>query len=103
MRRLCGRYRSSYREGSYGLGASRLRTVFGIVLPLRCRAPLRGDTGHGRIVGETAALIFTSGTNVGNVTVDVMKSQRTLAIHMYMLATKGSPTPGRWPLPPVRS
>ena len=82
----------SYREGSYGLGASRLRTVFGIVLPTAVPGILSGVIlAIGRIVGETAALIFTSGTNVGNVTVDVMKSQRTLAIHMYMLANEGLP------------
>lgn len=82
----------SYREGSYGLGASRLRTVFGIVLPTAVPGILSGVIlAIGRIVGETAALIFTSGTNVGKMTVDVMKSQRTLAIHMYMLANEGLP------------
>ena len=53
----------SYREGSFGLGAGRLRTVFRIVLPAAGPGILSGVIlGIGRIVGETAALIFTAGT-----------------------------------------
>ena len=82
-----------YREGSLGLGAGRLRTVFKIVLPTAMPGILSGVIlAIGRIVGETAALIFTSGTNVlKNPTLDLMASQRTLAIHMYMLASEGLP------------
>ncbi|NYB76074.1 phosphate ABC transporter permease PstA [Sedimentibacter hydroxybenzoicus DSM 7310] len=82
-----------YREGSLGLGAGRLRTVFRIVLPTAMPGILSGIIlAIGRIVGETAALIFTSGTNVlKNPTLDLMASQRTLAIHMYMLASEGLP------------
>lgn len=82
-----------YREGSLGLGATRLRTVFSIVLPTATPGILSGVIlAIGRIVGETAALIFTSGTNVlESPTLDLMASQRTLAIHMYMLASEGLP------------
>lgn len=82
-----------YREGSLGLGATRLRTVFKIVLPTAMPGILSGVIlAIGRIVGETAALIFTSGTNVLKTpTLDLMASQRTLAIHMYMLASEGLP------------
>lgn len=82
-----------YREGSLGLGATRLRTVFSIVLPAAMPGILSGVIlAIGRIVGETAALIFTSGTNVlENPTLNLMASQRTLAIHMYMLASEGLP------------
>ena len=82
-----------YREGSLGLGATRLRTVFTIVLPTAMPGILSGVIlAIGRIVGETAALIFTSGTNVmENPTLDLFASQRTLAIHMYMLASEGLP------------
>ena len=53
----------SYREGSYGLGAGKLRTVFKIVLPSAMPGILAGVIlGIGRIVGETAALIYTAGT-----------------------------------------
>ena len=82
-----------YREGSLGLGATRLRTVFSIVLPTAMPGILSGVIlAIGRIVGETAALIFTSGTNVmESPTLNLMASQRTLAIHMYMLASEGLP------------
>lgn len=82
-----------YREGSLGLGASRLRTVFKIVLPTAMPGILSGVIlAIGRIVGETAALIFTSGTNVLQMpTLNLLASQRTLAIHMYMLASEGLP------------
>ena len=53
----------SYREGSFGLGAGKLRTVFRIVLPSAVPGILSGVIlGIGRIVGESAALIFTAGT-----------------------------------------
>jgi len=82
-----------YREGSLGLGATRLGTVFRIVVPTAMPGILSGVIlAIGRIVGETAALIFTSGTNVlENPTLDLFASQRTLAIHMYMLASEGLP------------
>lgn len=52
-----------YREGSFGLGAGKLRTVFKIVLPAAMPGILAGIIlAIGRIVGETAALIYTSGT-----------------------------------------
>lgn len=83
----------TYREGSLGLGATRLRTVFKIVLPAAMPGILSGVIlAIGRIIGETAALIFTSGTNVlKNPTLNLFVSQRTLAIHMYMLASEGLP------------
>lgn len=82
-----------YREGSLGLGATRLGTVFRIVVPTAMPGILSGVIlAIGRIVGETAALIFTSGTNVlESPTLDLLASQRTLAIHMYMLASEGLP------------
>ncbi len=83
----------TYREGSLGLGATRIHTVFRIVLPTAMPGILSGVIlAIGRIVGETAALIFTSGTNVmKNPSLDLLSSQRTLAIHMYMLAGEGLP------------
>lgn len=79
----------SYREGSYGLGAGKLRTVVRIVLPTAVPGILAGVIlGIGRIVGETAALIYTAGT-VANVPEDLMGSGRTLAVHMYVLSSEG--------------
>ena len=79
----------SYREGSYGLGAGKLRTVFAIVLPSAIPGILAGVIlGIGRIVGETAALMYTSGT-VAALPHNVFSSGRTLAVHMYVLASEG--------------
>ena len=79
----------SYREGSFGLGAGRLRTVFKIVLPSAMPGILAGIIlAIGRIVGETAALIYTSGT-VAGLPDNLMSSGRTLAIHMYALINEG--------------
>lgn len=79
----------SYREGSFGLGAGKLRTVFRIVLPSAVPGTLAGVIlAVGRIVGETAALMYTAGT-VAKVPSSVMGSGRTLAVHMYDLAGEG--------------
>lgn len=79
----------TYREGSFGLGAGKLRTVFKIVLPSAVPGILAGVIlAVGRIVGETAALIYTAGT-VADFPKNVMSSGRTLAVHMYNLASEG--------------
>ena len=79
----------SYREGSFGLGAGRLRTVFRIVLPSAVPGILAGVIlGIGRIVGESAALIFTAGT-VAEVATSLGDSARTLSVHMYALSCEG--------------
>ena len=78
----------SYREGSFGLGAGKLRTIFKIVLPAAIPGILSGIIlAIGRIVGETAALIYTAGTVAGMA--GIMDSGRTLAIHMYVLSNEG--------------
>ena len=78
-----------YREGSYGLGAGKLRTVFRIVLPPAVPGILSGVIlGIGRIVGETAALIYTAGTITG-VASGLFSSGRTLSVHMYALLSEG--------------
>ena len=78
----------SYREGSFGLGAGKLRTVFAIVLPTAIPGILAGVIlAVGRIVGETAALLYTSGT-VAAVPDSLMGSGRTLSVHMYSLTSE---------------
>lgn len=81
-----------YREGSFALGAGKLRTVFNIVLPSAIPGILAGIIlGIGRIVGETAALIYTAGSvaeipSGGDFLFD---STRTLSVHMYALTSEG--------------
>lgn len=90
----------SYREGSFGLGAGKLRTVFHIILPSAMPAILSGIIlAIGRIVGESAALLFTSGTGKDNLSfvteegfslfAPLFQSTRTLSVHMYTLMSEG--------------
>jgi len=83
-----------FREGSYGLGASKLRTVFRIVLPSAMPGILSAVIlSMGRIIGETAALIFTLGS-VAQFPGSLLDSSRTLAVHMY-IATRDGGAAGR--------
>lgn len=78
-----------FREGSYGLGAGKLRTIFLIVLPSAVPRILSGVIlAIGRIVGESAALIFTAGS-MAAVPDSLFASTRTLAVHMYCLLSEG--------------
>lgn len=91
----------SYREGSFGLGAGKLRTVFKIILPPAMPGILSGIIlAIGRIVGESAALIFTSGSGKENLNfvnkegtfslfAPLFQSTRTLSVHMYNLMSEG--------------
>lgn len=79
----------TYREGSFGVGAGKLRTVFKIALPAAMPGILSGVIlATGRIAGETAALIYTAGT-VADAANSLFSSGRTLAIHMYVLSSEG--------------
>ncbi|MCL1890481.1 MAG: phosphate ABC transporter permease PstA [Coriobacteriia bacterium] len=79
----------TYREGSFGLGTGRLRTVFRILLPSAMPGILAGIIlGIGRIVGESAALIYTAGS-VPEIASGLFDSSRTLSVHMYVLASEG--------------
>jgi len=78
-----------WREGSFGLGAGKLRTVFRVALPAAAPGILAGVIlATGRIVGETAALIYTAGT-VAQIPTSPMQSARTLSVHMYALSSEG--------------
>ena len=79
----------SYREGSFGLGAGKLHTIFKLILPSAIPGILAGVIlAIGRIVGESAALIFTAGT-VAQVPGSLFDSARTLSVHMYALLSEG--------------
>jgi phosphate transport system permease protein len=79
----------SYREGSFGLGAGRLRTVFAVVLPSAVPGILAGIIlAVGRVVGETAALLFTAGS-MARIPANMFSATRTLSVHMYLLSSEG--------------
>lgn len=80
---------NSLREASFALGAGKLRTIFKIVFPTAMPGIFAGIIlAIGRIVGETAALIYTAGT-VPQIPKNLFSSGRTLAIHMYSLSSEG--------------
>ncbi len=79
----------SYREGSFSLGAGRLRTVFRVLLPAAIPGIMAGIIlSIGRIFGESAALIYTAGT-VAQMPESLFDSTRTLSVHMYVLSNEG--------------
>ncbi len=82
----------SFREGSFGLGAGKLRTVFRVILPTAIPGILSGVIlAIGRIVGESAALIYTAGT-IAQYPTDILSSTRTLSVHMYLCTSEGMHT-----------
>ena len=86
----------SYREGSFGLGAGKLRTIIKIILPSAMPGIFSGIIlAVGRIVGETAALIYTYGSATGYA-VSPLSSGRSLSVHMYVLANEGLHTDQAW-------
>lgn len=79
----------SIRQASFALGAGKLRTIFKIVLPVAIPGILSGVVlATGRIVGETAGLIYTLGT-ASKIPNSIFSSSRTLALHMYILSSEG--------------
>ncbi len=79
----------SFREGSFGLGAGKLRTVFRVILPTAIPGILSGIIlAIGRVVGESAALIYTAGT-IAQYPKDLLSSTRTLSVHMYLCTNEG--------------
>ena len=86
----------SFREGSYALGAGKLRTIFVIILPAAMSGIISGVIlALGRIVGETAALLYTAGSGT-SISASYMESGRTLAVHMYILASNALYEPQAW-------
>jgi phosphate transport system permease protein len=81
-----------FREGGYALGAGKLRVVFGVVLPSAVPGILAGVIlATGRIIGESAALIFTAGT-VPQIPQALTHSARTLTVHMWALSSEAHHT-----------
>ncbi len=79
----------SYAEGSLALGASRLRTIFCVILKSAKSGIISSIVlAIGRVVGETAAIYFTAGM-VPRMPTHITDSGRTLAVHLYLLAKEG--------------
>jgi phosphate transport system permease protein len=79
----------SFREVSYGLGATHWQTIRKVVLPNAFPGILTGVLlGVGRSVGETAAVILTAGSSF-LMPDSIFSPIRTMAIHFYILAREG--------------
>ncbi len=79
----------SYREGSLALGATKWQTIYKVVLPAAIPGILTGVIlGVGRVVGETAAVIYTAGSSLG-LPDSIWRPGRTMAVHLYILASEG--------------
>ncbi|MCI9576388.1 MAG: phosphate ABC transporter permease PstA [Clostridiales bacterium] len=85
---------SSYKEGAMALGAGKFRVIMGIVLPCAMPGVLTAVIlAMGRIVGESAALLFTSGVSYNMPSgpfSHIMESGRTLTLHLYQTAREAS-------------
>lgn len=85
---------SSYKEGAMALGSGKLRVIIGIVLPCAMPGVLTAVIlAMGRIVGESAALLFTSGLAYNmpkGFTQQIFSSGRTLTLHLYQTAMEAS-------------
>lgn len=79
----------TYREGSLSLGATKWQTIVKVVLPC-CRSGILTGLilGFGRAIGETAAIMLTVGGSL-KIPNTVFDSTRTMAVHLYMLASEG--------------
>lgn len=76
-------------HASLALGATKIQTIFKIIIPEAINGILGGMfLSTGRIVGESAALIYTMGT-VAKTPSSIFDSARTMAVHMYVLSTEG--------------
>ncbi len=85
---------SSYKEGAFALGAGKLRVILGIVLPCAMPGVLTAVIlAMGRIVGESAALLFTSGLAYQmpkGFFQQIFSSGRTLTLHLYQTAREAT-------------
>ncbi len=82
----------SFREGSFALGAGKLRTIFVIILPSAMPGIISGVIlGLGRVVGETMALVFTAGAPRNAATASgLMDRGTTLTVYMYSLMNESN-------------
>lgn len=75
----------SYREASFALGATKLQTLYKVIVPSAMPGIISGVIlSIGRVVGESAAILLTAGT-VAKMPAGIMSSARTLTVHSYLL------------------
>lgn len=82
----------SYRLGSLALGASKLQTIFKVVLPLAMPNVLTGlILSLGRVSGETAPILFTAAAYfLPKLPTSIFDQVMALPYHLYVLSTSGT-------------
>lgn len=84
---------SSYREGSFALGATKWTTVIKVVIPAALPGIVTGLVlGAGRAIGETAAVWLTVGGAL-RLPISIMDPARPMTLHLYTLAAEGLSLP----------
>ncbi|MDR1818636.1 MAG: phosphate ABC transporter permease PstA [Methanobrevibacter sp.] len=80
---------NSYKEGSYGLGASKWQTIYRVVLPAAIPGIATGIIlGLTRAISEAAAVMYSVGASI-QTPISIFDPGRPLPLHLYMLATEG--------------
>lgn len=80
----------SLREGSFALGAGKMRTIFKIVLPSALPGILSAIIlSMGRVISESAPFIYTMGSVISAIPTGYFDSNATLAVALYRLSGEG--------------
>lgn len=83
----------TYKEASYGLGATKWQTVYNVVLPAALPGIATGVIlGLTRAISEAAAVMYTVGSSV-HIPLSMFDPGRPLPLHLYVLATEGISLP----------
>lgn len=76
---------NSYREASYGLGASKIQTIFKVVLPAAKSGILAAIVlGIGRAIGETMAVMLVAGNPIAGIPTSIWDKVRPLTTNIAM-------------------
>lgn len=80
---------STYKEGSYGLGATKWQTICNVILPAAISGIVTGIIlAMTRAISEAAAVMYTVGSSV-SMPISMFDPGRPLPLHLYILATEG--------------
>ena len=78
------------REGSFAMGAGKLRTIFKIVLPSAMPGIISAVIlTMGRVISESAPFLYTMGSVIGGIPKHITESGATLAVALYQLSGEG--------------
>ena len=80
----------SLREGSFALGAGKMRTIFKIVLPSALPGIMSAIIlSMGRVIAESAPFVYTMGSVISATPTGYLDGNATLAVALYQLAGEG--------------